>query len=108
MSLKDSVQDSFAETFLALNHSKGATFANQRAREIVNTGWEQDPLSRISGKLALSRLSDWSKQKFAVSFGITTLLQEMKRAEVDVEIVDVLTAIEELSEFVVAGEPTKP
>jgi hypothetical protein len=98
--LRDSVQDSFAESFLAQDRAKGATTANQRAREVVTKAWEDgEALSRICGKSALSALSDWSKRSFGVSFGISTLLGEMRRSEIDDEVVEVLSAIEDLTEI---------
>jgi hypothetical protein len=101
--LKDSVQDSFAENFLAQDRAKGATAANRRAREVVTKAWNNaEALNRISGKSALSSLSDWSKQCFGVSFGVSTLLKEMRRAEVDNEVVDVLSAIEDQTEIITA------
>ena len=101
LKLKDDTHDSFADSFLAQDRAKGSKIANQRARALLTAAWRTraGAVSRISGKAALSALSSWSKETHGVSFGITTLLQEIRRSEIDPEIVSTLYAIEEQTDF---------
>jgi len=97
---KDEVQDCFAESYYLQDRSKGTASANQKARELINGVWAKGHgAHRVSGKSAISHLSKWSKDKFGASFGMVTLLREARRNEIDDELVRVLSAIEESSDF---------
>jgi hypothetical protein len=100
-SLRDEVHDCYADSFLMQDRPKGSKSANQKARSIVKTAWEQPggALARVPPKSVLSSLSVWSKQKFGVSFGKQTILQEMRADEIAAEVMMVLTAIYETADF---------
>lgn len=74
--------------------------ANKQALERIEKAWKTTAgkLAVVSGKEVVHRLAEWASKKFGVSISALKLAKEMSRAEIDEEILEVLTAIEE-------GEP---
>lgn len=98
---KDEVYDTFAESFLLEDRGKGSKIANARSRAHLDPIWsnEQGSLHRVSGKVLLSALSDWSKSQFGVSFGIATILGALKREDLSAEVVAVMSSLAENERF---------
>lgn len=92
---KDDVYDTFAESFLLDDKAKGTKVANGRSRAYLDPIWSsgQGALHRVSGKALLSSLSEWSKSKFGVSFGVATILGALKREDLPAEVVAVMSSI---------------
>jgi hypothetical protein len=52
-------------------------------------------LQRVSGKALLSALSKWGKSLYGASFGVATILSNLRREDLADEVVAVSTSIEE-------------
>lgn len=100
-SKKSEVYDNFAESFYLEDKAKGLKAANEKARSYLDPIWngESGRLQRVSGKALLSALSEWSKSLYGVSFGVATILSNLRREDLAKEVVDVLTSIEENEPF---------
>lgn len=93
--LKDEIFDAIATELLAQNRGLGQGGANKRARSILDDRWKsnEDRLSIISGKAALSRLSHWSQEQFGVSLTASAIARSFKTNEVPQDMRTVLEAI---------------
>jgi hypothetical protein len=93
---RDDVYDTFAESFLLEDRAKGSKVANGRSRAYLDPLWygQHGPLHRVSGKVLLSSLSEWSKSQFGVSFGVATILGALKREDLPAEVIAVMSSIE--------------
>jgi hypothetical protein len=62
----------------------------------VDSAWSTTTkrLSIVSGKKVISKLSSWSTENYGVSFGANTLLYEIKATELEQEVIDVVSSIE--------------
>ena len=98
---KDSTFDALSSYFHAQNRAGGVTEANKKAREQVDTSWEnqENRWSIISGKMVISNLSGWLQQNFGVSINALRIIKEMNRNEIDGEIKTVITSLERGSPF---------
>lgn len=98
---KDAAFDAIAQEVLAENRGKGSKFANETARKKIDEAWASadGKFSLISGKLLLSKISEWSQDRFGVSFGTRRIARELKVYELSPEIKQVLPAIEDGREF---------
>jgi hypothetical protein len=96
-SKKSEVYDNFAESFYIEDKAKGLKAANQRARSYLDPIWDGEVgrLQRVSGKALLSALSDWSKSLYGASFGVATILANLRREDLAEEVIAVLTSVEE-------------
>lgn len=95
-SLKDQTIDCFSQEFHNEERSKGIASANKKARQLVDSAWSTTTkrLSIVSGKKVISKLSSWSTENYGVSFGANTLLYEIKATELEQEVIDVVSSIE--------------
>jgi energy-coupling factor transporter ATP-binding protein EcfA2 len=100
-SLKEFTTDAIAQEIFNKNRSKGIANANALARKIVDQAWTtfNGRISIVSGKEILSRLSYWIQEKFSLSLGANAIAGEILRTELENEIIDVVTAIEKLTEM---------
>jgi hypothetical protein len=98
---KDLVFDAIAQEVLGENKSKGAKFANEIARERIEVAWKssEGKLSVVSGKLLLSKLSEWSQDRFGVSLGARAIARELRIHEIDAEMSNVIASIEQGTEL---------
>jgi energy-coupling factor transporter ATP-binding protein EcfA2 len=98
--LRDETFDAVACHHLAVDRAGGLTKANRRARELMEEKWHtlELRLEIVSGKSVLSRLSDWSKRNYGVSFSAEAIARKLLPFEIAEEVQSVLAAIE-------AGEP---
>ena len=99
--LRDSVFDALSHEYLTSDRSGGVPRANQRARQKLDRAWRtiEGRYGIISGKQVITRLSEWSKQKFGVSFGPLRIAKEMRPNEVPAEMKTVIQSIEHLTSF---------
>jgi len=99
--LRDEVIDGLATEILARDRKLAASTANKRARERIDLVRAQSGniLSLISGKTAVSRLSEWSQKEFGVQINASKLARQMRQAEVPEEIRSVMAAIESQEPF---------
>src|SRR5262249_62209111 len=70
--------------------------AYRRARDLAESRWADQPprLAIISGKEALSRLSEWCRAAYRVTFGAAAVWRAFKLDEIPAEMADVLPSIE--------------
>lgn len=99
--LKEDTADKLAHEIHIHNKANGIGYANKHARAKLDIVWQtrEGRLSVVSGKDVLSKLSAWSKDKYNVSFGVSTISGEMRADDLADEIVKVLQAIETASNF---------
>ena len=90
------VMDALAVDLLFENRSGGPTVANRLARERMYPLWAtlDGRLSLVSGKQALSKLSDWLQDSYGISISTAAIAHEMRMSEIPNEIVKVLSSIE--------------
>ena len=99
--LKDDVVDGLATEILSRDRKLALSTANKRARERVDSvrAEKGSILSLISGKTAISRLSEWSQDEFGVQLNAAKLARLMRQGEIPAEIRSVLSAIESQEPF---------
>jgi len=100
-SQKDKTIDSISQEVYNQDRKHGIAFANDMARREVEAKWQtrEGRISIVSGKTLISKLSAWSQEHCSVSFGVMTIAAEIKLNELDKEVVNVLTHIEECRVF---------
>lgn len=93
--LWDSSADLISEELVRRKESKSVKEANPQARSRVDLAWKsfETRLGIVSGKEVFSRLSSWSQESYGVSLSAIKLAREIKRAEIDQEVVAVMDAI---------------
>ncbi len=98
---KDAAFDAISQEALAENRAKGIKFANEIARKRIDTAWSslKGKLSVVSGKLLLSKLSEWGQNRFGVSLSARRLAREIRTSEFEPEMRNVILAIERGCEF---------
>lgn len=94
--LKDPVIDGFAERYHAMDKRLGMG-AIRKAREWVANQWSDSSkqLSLVPGKEMLSRLSEWTRKEYGVSFGVASVWRAFKLQEIPEEVTSVVRAIDE-------------
>lgn len=99
--LKAETVDKFAHEIHIHNRARGIGYAYKGARDRVDGAWRtfEGRVSIVSGKKLLSKLSEWSKSEFNVSFGIATVTSEMQVEDLADEVVAAISAIEDTSTF---------
>jgi hypothetical protein len=91
-----------AAEFFEEDRKLGFPGANKQAMERLEQSWKKldGKLALISGKEAIHRLAEWTSKQFGVSLNAVKLAKELTRSELDDEVQNVLTAIEEGVPFV--------
>lgn len=99
--MEKDVMDSISNEYKNLNKCKSIKDSNTYARGVIAYHREQFGriTSLVSGKEMISRLSEWSKSSFNVSFGVDSLLDEIRINEIEDEIKQVINAIEMCKKF---------
>jgi len=94
---KDSAFDALSQEVLGENRTKGTKFANDVARKKIDIAWRSSEgrLSVVSGKLLLSKISEWTQNRFGISLSARRIARELRPYEIDPEMRDVISAIEE-------------
>lgn len=92
---QDPITDGFGTVFLSRDRRGGFATANRRAQSLVAARWNTRAgrWALSPGKQVISRLSDWSRKAFGVSFGPEQLARSLEPSEIDSELVDVLQAV---------------
>lgn len=95
-SLHDSVMDAVADEFLKEDRPRGLPGAMKEARAFMAEAWSthEGRTRIISGKQAVSCLSEWSQAAFGVSFGAITLARSLRPDEVSAEVADFVRSTE--------------
>ena len=99
--LKDEVIYGYMER-IHLQKRNNVSTAHRTACAKINALWKNVENRRklASGKALLGKLSEWSKKTYGVSFGANALARSFTAGEIDAEMQDVLTAIQEGRPFV--------
>jgi hypothetical protein len=99
--LLDDTIDAYATSIHARDRKLALATANQRARAIVASRWNNlsERLGVVGGKKALARVAEWSQQAFGVSLGASALANVLGVQEIDRELRDVLIALERNETF---------
>ena len=95
-SMKDVTTDVLAQEIYYQDRSRGFAKANAQARAKIEEAWQSENgrKSIVSGKDLLSALSRWCQDNFGIGFGAAAIAYEIKRDELEPEINQVLSAIE--------------
>ncbi len=94
------VLNCLANEFLQKDRQGGLPKANKTARNFMNPILEsENRQSIIPGKKILSKISNWSKTEFNVSLNSGALASELQRDEIDTEVIEVISSIEDGSLF---------
>jgi hypothetical protein len=101
-SLKDQTIDCFSQEFHNGERSKGIASANKKARNLIDNSWAtiSERLCVVSGKETISKLSSWATENYGVSLGANTLLYEIQLSELEQEIIDTVSTIENSKKFI--------
>jgi predicted ATPase len=99
--MKNSIFDALAHEYICRDKPGGVPTANPRARERLEEAWNtrDGRWSIIPGKHVISRLSEWAKASFGVSFGPARIARELRPDELPAEIKSVVRAIERAQPF---------
>lgn len=92
--MKQGVTDDYATEISSKDKKLAIKTVNEKARHIVNSSWESNKLSLVPGKKLISKLSKWSQDNYGVSFNSFKLARNLLRNEIDIEICDLLEALE--------------
>jgi len=83
---RDNILDLFSDE-ISRTERCSSKIANQTARDKVSKFATNNDLHSLTcGKDFIGKLSEWSKQKFKVSFGVMSLLNEINKNEIHSEI----------------------
>lgn len=88
--LKTSTLDDLAAEYFELDRKAGLQAATQRARDRLTKSWASldGKLCAVSGKKALSRLSDWAQKKYGVSLSPRKIGDEWRAREIPAELAE--------------------
>lgn len=93
--LRDEAFDAISNEY---HHHKrlDASQSNKKAREIIDKAWGtlEGRLSLISGKKAISMLSQWAQDNHGISIGNIAITKELNPEEISFEIKEVIKSIE--------------
>jgi len=95
---RDAAFDAISQEVFIENRAKGIGFANDVARKRIEAAWRtlDGKLSVVSGKVLLSKISEWSQSRFGASLSARRIARELRRHEIDAEVQEVMSAIEEV------------
>ena len=97
-SMKTDVIDKYAEEIQSKNKKWSISRINQEARQIVALKWE-NKLDIISGKEFLNHFNNWCMEKYRTSLTINGLSIEYRKEEIPLEMINVVSAIENNSKI---------
>jgi len=94
--LECDVFDAYSDHYYQNDRKKGVSGGNREARCVINAERESvgNIVDLVSGKQIMSRLSDWAKNEYGVSFSVLNIAREILVEEVLEEIAMVIEAIE--------------
>ncbi len=104
---KISIHDALAHEYISLDRSSGIHGANEKARQRLGRAWKtkKGRFRVIPGKSVISRLSEWAKASFGVSFSPLKIALALNRDEIPTEMKSVVGAIERAKAFPVTPSP---
>jgi hypothetical protein len=99
--MKESVIDSFADSFRLLQKGIELKTAMKRARSYIAPFWTtpEGRLAVVGGKDLFADLSNWCTDEFDVSVGVMAVLRDLSTADVPIEIRSVLDAVAASKDF---------
>ncbi len=91
-----SALDTLSNEYLSTNRGAGVARANEKARARIREARDRTGsiVDIVSGKEVISRLSEWSKTEFGLSFSVVGLVKEVTVEEIPDELRHVLESIE--------------
>jgi len=94
--LENEIFDALSDEYVRMNRGVGVARANENARLLMSDVRQKsgNVVSLASGKLLFSRLSEWSKITYGISFSVYNIANEVYSEELSEEILGVITAIE--------------
>ena len=98
---KNKIFDSYATEIQNRTKGLAASTANKNAREIMKKSWTtlENRIKRVPGKIFISALSRWTKEKYNVSINKFALAAEIRENEIDSEVKLIVNSIELLEPF---------
>jgi predicted ATP-dependent endonuclease of OLD family len=97
--LKLDIIDNFATEISSKDKSKAPKTFMKEARELFQAKFDNDFLAPIPGKTVISKLSEWTNKNYKVNLNPFKIAREIGKFEIPKEIVDVITVIENKSDF---------
>jgi hypothetical protein len=99
--LRDEVLDGLASEILARERKLALGTVNKRARKRLDETIQKygSFLRLCPGKAVISSISEWSQKQFGVQINPLKLAHHARREEIDVEVVSVLSSIENTEPF---------
>lgn len=90
------VVDTIADEMNRRDRSQGVKTVNEKARNFVKPRWTTltGRLELVSGKKVISLLSSWSKEEYGVSFSSSKIAGQLKKEEINKELLYVINRIE--------------
>lgn len=98
---RKAIEDAFASAMIQANRKLDVITANQTARAKVAKIWQSEDarLAVVPGKTVLSELSKWTQSEFGAAFGPPAIARQMTQSELPEELIGVIRAIEEGTNF---------
>lgn len=93
-SLKQEVIDDYATEYQAKDKSIVVKTANQKARDYINSIWDNEKYGLVPGKKFISSLSNWTSSNYRVNLNAFKIAREFKKDEVPKEIRELITTVE--------------
>src|SRR5262249_24903012 len=99
--LRNDTMDAIATENLARDKPSGLGPANRADRERLAKAWKsfEGRLSIVSGKDVLRQIFAWSQKAFGVSLNVRKIARQLRRDDLDLELVSVVGAIEKRRAF---------
>ncbi|RIV33088.1 ATP-dependent endonuclease [Flagellimonas lutimaris] len=98
-SFKEEVTDNYATEISQRDRSLSIKTVNSKAREIVSGSWGEKKLCLIPGKKTIKKLSKWTHKNYGVSLNSFKISRNIKKSEINSEVVEVLNKIESNQKF---------
>lgn len=95
--LRMATLNQIAKEYYEEDRKAGFDGANIQALKRVDASWKdwQRRVSIVSGKEIIHRLAEWANKRFGVSLNAIKIAAELTPAEIDIEIREVISSIEE-------------
>lgn len=98
-SMKEEFHGNYATAIHNTNKSKEVSTCMAEAKLLMNEKWGDYSLDLICGKVAISKLSSWSKSEYGVSINKFALAREFSIQEISNEVKDIIEKIEHRKAF---------
>jgi predicted ATP-dependent endonuclease of OLD family len=92
--LKEEVIDDFATEIHSKDKGNVVKTANQKAREYVNSQWDNCKICLVPGKKLISAISKWTNKDFKLNLNAFKLARSFNKEEINTEIVNLIQTIE--------------